>query len=405
MSRFRVYLKTWNLTGTAWDVETEITDDVDINSISSISESSDSSEYDVGVFKYSNFTLKVNNVDGVYSDVGSIRSIFVYTRRNSRVRITWDFGDDITQCGNALCGDEFAVIEKDIFYGILNDESTQLNVQDNFINFQVRGLDSFADDKIVPVGFAPTSTKASDIITALAAEITAQGGPVTTQITINHDTTLDNYSSLVGKTLKEAFDELLLITKSVLFPYGDELYILPIDLGDPSVKTFYGQGSENGIEDVQSITGVKNGLNKTFNNWNWEGTALNANDSASIAKYGTRTKELSLDTATTTTPRDEILDRLNAEYKLPRQELSITVPMSYENLLIKITDIIRIDYPIVYRPTLGTNIPIYGVAIYGEDAYPEGDFSFSILDTSDQVVLARKLNIKNQTITFKVRKV
>lgn len=218
MSRFRVYLQTWNPDGTAWDVETEITDDVDVNAISSISESADSSEYDVGVFRYSNFTLKVNNVNGTYSDVGNLRSIFVFTRRNSRVRITWDFGDDITQCGNAICGECFATEEVDIFYGLLNDDATQMSIKDNFINFQVRGFDSFIDNKVVPVGFTPSSTSVFHILSALTDEITAQGGLVTTNITVSHNTTLDNYSSLVGKSLKEAFDEVLLISKSVYFP-------------------------------------------------------------------------------------------------------------------------------------------------------------------------------------------
>lgn len=180
---------------------------------------------------------------------------------------------------------------------------------------------------------------------------------------------------------------------------------MPIDLEDPFVKTFYGQGSENGIEDVQSLDSIRNGVNKTFNNWNWKDTALNSNDATSITKYGTRTKELDAETTTTTTPRDTILDLLKDEYKLPRQEFLMTVPITYTNLELKITDIVRVDYPIVYRPVAGNNIPIYGVAIYGEARYPEGDFSFSIDSTTDQVILGRKINIKNQTITFKLREV
>ena len=45
------------------------TDDVSFKSMGDINREIDSTEYDAGVFKYSNFSLKLSNEHGRYSDV------------------------------------------------------------------------------------------------------------------------------------------------------------------------------------------------------------------------------------------------------------------------------------------------------------------------------------------------
>lgn len=413
MSRFRVYLKTWNSTGTALeDNETEITDYIDYNGIATISESSDSSPFDVGVFKYSHLKFKLNNVDGIFSNVGTSRSIFKYTRRNSRFRITWDLNDDGPICGIAICGNAFLSEEIDLFWGLLNDDATTMDLRDNFINFQARGMDSLLDNYLVPDTFNPGFNAFITVLADIFSEASASLGVFLTGIisdipAATQAIAIDDPTQLRGLTIKAALDRLLLIGNLSLSAFRDYLYVFvnEFQAGDTQVKTFYGQGSELGIEDIISISNIKEGLNKTFNTWIWKSTSTNSVDSSSVSLYGAREKELDDSMITTTGTREDILDLLLAQYKLPNQEFDLTVPLTYPNMELKVLDLIGIDYPTVYRARTGGNVPIYGVAKYGTAVYPDGDFSFEINPTDNYKIFSRKINTKNQTVTFKVRKV
>jgi hypothetical protein len=131
-------------------------------------------------------------------------------------------------------------------------------------------------------------------------------------------------------------------------------------------------------------------MNKTFNFWTWTDTALVQKDTSSISLYGTRKNEVSLDLLTDTTKRNNALSNLLAEYKDPKQELTLTVPVTYKNLELFILDRVEVDYPTVYRAPTGALLPIYGVSVYTDQ---------------DQKILERNIDMKRQLITFKLRDV
>ena len=87
MGRFRVYINPFDDSGNYTSFQ-EITPDVDMKALKSISEKTDNTDFDIGIYRNNKFNLKVNNIDGKYSDVGVANSIFRFTRSNSKVKIS-----------------------------------------------------------------------------------------------------------------------------------------------------------------------------------------------------------------------------------------------------------------------------------------------------------------------------
>jgi hypothetical protein len=406
MSRFRVYIKPFLSSGEYSSVYTEVTDDVDFRGIGSIKETIDSSDFEVGVFKFNRFSVTLNNLEGKYSDVGESNTIFAYKRSGSKVKITWQSEDDICQVGFAICG--FCTISEEIevFKGLLNDESLTSDVKDQKLAFQVLGQESIFDSIETPY----TSISNGDTVDAIIYTILNQSA-ITNLLTVDsgnistdNNLQIDDKSDLENTTVKEALDELLSLSNSVLYINNDVIYVKDFTPSASVDKTFYGQASENGIEDIISISNIRSGLNKVFNFWTWENTSLVQSDSSSTNQFGIRKKEISISYITDTTKRNTTLSALLAEYKDPKQVLEIEIKINYDNLALFILDRIAIDYPTVYRaadPSRG--LPIYSKAIYGTDKYPLGDFAFTITTSTNYKVMERQINIKNQKIRLKLR--
>jgi len=75
-------------------------------------------------------------------------------------------------------------------------------------------------------------------------------------------------------------------------------------------------------------------------------------------------------------------------------------------------DRVLIDYPTVYLPG-EEEIPICGIAEWGDDVdgdpagalMPEALWSFSVSTDEPYKILSKKINTKNQSITFRLRRV
>lgn len=408
MSRFRAYIKPFDSIGNYVTDFIEVTRDVDFNAMGTIKETIDASEYNVGVFKFNQFSLKLNNLSGEYSDVGAPRSIFSYKRSDSILKITWSVGDDITQCGNTICGASLTNIEQTVFSGLLSDSSLSMNIRDQFVSFQALGFESIFDIIETPFSSITALTDTiSDVIYKCLnqTEVTALMTVSAVNIDVENDIIIDNKDDLENTTVKEALDLLLLAGNSVLYIKDQVVYVSPNTATATVQKTFYGQGSNNGIENVQNITSIKSGLNKTFNFWTWTDTALVESDAPSISTYGVRKKEIDITLITDTTKREDTLTSLRDEYRNPRQEFYMTVPITYESLDLFVLDRIEVDYPIVYRPAEGSDIPLYSVAVYGEARYPNGDWAFELTTDEDQIILERRIDTKKQIIIFKCREI
>ena len=92
------------------------------------------------------------------------------------------------------------------------------------------------------------------------------------------------------------------------------------------------------------------------------------------------------------------------EFKDPRQEFELIIPLTYDNLTIDLLDRIKIDYaPLITEdPDL---IPICGEAICGEAVTPSGLFNFILNEDQSFEIIQRRVNFRSNSISFDVRKV
>jgi len=225
-------------------------------------------------------------------------------------------------------------------------------------------------------------------------------------IAVGTDQTIDTASDFTGKTVKESLDELLKLSNSILYVKDDTIYITPRVPTSTLEYTFFGQASGNGIENIQNLGSISSGLIKTFNFWQWENTTVSpVVDPSSKGLYGVRKGSISGGSITDTTKRTAILTNLKDEFRNPKMEYDLTAPLTYEVLELFILDKVQVDYPTPYRSPEGDNIPLYGVSIYGEARYPFGEYGITIKDTDRFKIMGRKINTKNQLVTFSLREI
>jgi len=407
MGAIKVFIKPFKTDGTYQDDFIDVTADVSEDTIGSITQKLDGSDFDTGVFTNSSFSMKLNNQSGSYNDVGSLTSMFNYRRAGTLVRVTWLFGEYEPILGSAICG-EAILGPQEIFYeGILEDKATTINVETNLITFNVLGRASIFEAVEIPSG-APVNT---DTVKQAIFDILDQT-EITTLLTVtlaNIDPDLnfviDDVSDFENGTVKEVLDDLLAASNSVLVIEDDVVYVKSRDESTELIYTFYGQASPRGIENIANITNYKNGMNRTFNLWTWEGTSLVARNTSSIDDYGVRKKEISYGFVTNNTTRQAILDNLIGEFGIPKVEFDLKGLWDIDTIQLDQLDKISVDYPST-SIAIGDNVlPLYGVAKYGTDKYPFTEFSLTIDRDERFKIIGITVNLKMQEVTFKLREV
>ncbi len=400
---WRVYIKPFDDTGayTEWQ---EITKDVIFSSLGSINSDLDNTDYDIGVYRVSNFKITLNNLNGKYSDVGSEQTIFKYKRSDSLVRITWEIEEAGPFVGIAESGSGYLSEEIDIFVGLLNDESLSMDLSKQEVSFMCLGRESVFQRQIVPFG----TISNGDLISTVLYNILNQEG-ISELMTVDAsniacgiDVAIDSIASLQNKTVQEGLNKLLLASNSVLYIQNDSVFISPRVASDDVRFTFFGQGSPRGQENILDLKNIRNGLNRTFNYFTWKDTALYSSDLTSVDKYGVRKKELDFEFITTDVKRQSILDALSLEFKLPKQEFDLYTTLNYQSMAVGLLDRVSIDYPRVYLS--GDNpLPICGLAICGEAILPRALWSFDISPIDGYKIIGKSLDIKNSLIKFRAR--
>ena len=384
----------------------EVTKDVIMSSLGSISSALDNTAYDIGVFRVSNFKISLNNSNGVYSDVGNEESIFRYKRSESLIKITWeieDFGGPFVGIAESEGG--YLSEETTMFIGLLNDDSLVMDLSKQTVDFTCLGRESIFSKTILPFGSISNGDLYSEVLYALLnlPAITDLLTVDALNISCGCDQTIDSIAGFQNKTVTEGLNLMLLASNSVLYIKNDTVYVSPRDAGATVAFTFHGQGSNTGAENVYNISNIKNGLGKTFNFFTWKATALYSTDITSTLKYGSITKELDYEFCTDTTKRQSILDSLRDEFYAPKQEFDISTPLTYESLLVNLLDKVSINYPRVYVSVSGSGLPICGIAVCGSSVLPKALWDFAVADTDYYKVTGISLNILNSILTFSVR--
>ena len=407
MSKFRIYINPKDNSGNFTGYQ-EVTEDVIDKSFSGFTQRIDSDDYDVGKFQFSAFVLQLRNETGKYSDVETTQSIFRQRRGGSKVRINWQIQDHQSICGVAVCGKVSITPEEVVFDGILNDDATRLDIDGQQIKFQILSSDSRIDEVETPFASLSNGDLFSEAILTILdqTEITEILDVSVSNINVGLDLAIDDISDLENTTVKEALDILLFGSNSVMVIRDNMVYISSRDGGATSVHTFIGQASNDGIEDIIKLSNISTGRNNIFNYWTWEDTTLKATLNTSIESNGLKKKEVGFAPITNSAKRQSILDELRDTFSDLKQEFVLTTFLNYNTLALNMLDRVSVDYPTVLSPgTAGGVVPIYGVAIYGEDFYPRGEFSIVIDPDTPFKIMGRKINAKNKTIDFKLKEI
>lgn len=404
MSQFKVYINPLDDFGNFTEF-IDVSDDLLADSIGAINQVIDNDRFNVGNFKFDSFSIRLRNEEGTYSDVTSPTSIFKLRRGGSKVRVTW-FVQDYTECGTAICGWAKISPEVQVFEGVLNDESSTLDIDDQQVKFDVLSYDSVFPAIEAPFGSINIGDLYSEILLTILnqPQITQYLTVDALNINVGLDQTVDNIAELENTTVKEVLDKILFQSNSVFYIYDNTIFIKNRDGGATPEKVFYGQASNAGIEDIIKISKISIGLNNIFNYWTWSDTTLLSQDSSSITDNGVRKKSVEFDEITDNGKRQAVLDANRIEFSTKFQEMTLTVPMSYENLELQVLDQVRVDYPTVYIPDdPNDTLPIYGVAIYGVDRYPLAESSIVISPQTKFKIIGKRINTKDQLINFKIK--
>lgn len=408
MARWRVYIKPFDDDGNYLADYIEVT--ADVASLGSPKQGIDNTEFDVGVVKNSGFNITLRNDHGLYSDVAELRSIFRTTRKNTLIKITWDIRDYDLICGFFQCGYEPLGGEYLVFEGLINEVTSVADIAAQQATFSILGYESLLNEIAVPFDSISNGDLFSDILYAMLNQT-----PFTDHVTVDvaninpsNDLAIDSKASLENKTVGQVLKNILLGANSVLYLKNNTVYVVEREPDGSVLKTFHGQASRD-LEDILNIPKFRDGMNRVFNTWQWdEVDNIVARDTSSISRNGIVPKKMKLDLidGTSTIKIQSILDANRDEFSHPKIELELETPVWYDTLALNILDKVNIEYPTIFIPWDGGDLPRYGIDIYdGTARYPYEQWALTIPAETEFKIMNRKVDIKKQTITFGLREV
>ncbi len=403
-----MYLKQFVSEGVYADDFTEITRDT--LKFGNISQQLDNTDYDIGVLRNGGLTITMRNDEGKYGEADTLKSVFKFKRSDSIIKITWDFRDYDLIAGFFSPGEEPLTDEVEIFRGLITEVSSASDIREQDVVFSVLAFETLFEREIVPIDAISDGDDVSEILFTILdqAKITDLLTVDVGNISVGLDTAIDLKESLENKTVKEALEELLFISNSVLRIEDSVIYVTDRSESVDTEHEFFGQASINGIENVIAIKAFRDGLNRTFNFWGWENSSLFSRDTSSVDKYGVLKHTIASDLIelASTSKIQSILDSNKTSFAFPKTEFQLETPVNYETLALNLLDKVSVDYPTVYTPADNNPLPRYGQNFYDSSAvYPFEQWSLNISSVDRFKILAKRIDPMKSTMIFTLRKV
>ncbi len=360
-TRYRVYL-TPRVSLEEYGDEIEISEWVTAN-LGTVTRSIDSTDYRIGVFTYSDLNLVCENSSGRFNDFNDSRSLFPYSRDQAKVRVVYEDDDGTTIT----------------FRGVIADAATRIIPREDEIEFQVLGRDSVLRQAQVAAGTVTTGMTFEQALNAIlnSQEVTRVLGFDAANINPDYNGTVGDGSKFDKKSKKDAVNELLLASNSIMLLDEDDNIIITSRTHDTTKDPLelFGPGDLHGRENITDLPEYNTGLHRVFNSIKINETE--ETDETSRATYGLRKKEDSFDWVTDTAVEEAIASALVDEFKNQKTELSVEVPTflakDYDLL-----DRVSIDYPLIRRPS-GEFFPISGITVSGDETAPTPFISGSVV--------------------------
>lgn len=345
--RIRVYI-TPLIYEDIYGDEENVTSNIDVSAFvhenfGKIKREVDSGDYDFGVFVFGSINLKCFNDEGLFSTPDDYRSIFKWKRDLAKVKIVYLDADNN---------------ESVLFNGLLNEDTTReedmpdSDIDDNTIKFRILSMDSVFRHVEVTGGAVAAGIYVSTAIKTIlnTTKIKTVLNYDAANINVNTDIQIDNGEFFSGLSTKDALDELLLVSNSILYIDKDfNIHVKP-RIESPNTYNLYGHTDPLGRGNILSIKSFNTGIQRTF-------TAIKVNDTevqdaATVEEYGYRLK--TIDTDIIDDPEKEEIIALNIldEFKVPRFECKVKVPAT-DVAGIELFDQVQIYYPLRYLPPEG----------------------------------------------------
>ena len=373
----------------------DVTQDVDITdfvkNLGSIKKELDNGDYDIGIFTFGDMTLNMINHNRKFNDPHDPRSMFKFTRDKCKVEIIFYEAD----------GTNFTR-----FKGLINEDATRLNFTSGIIRFKVLSLDSiFRQVEVAPGAIVDGDSFSIAIkkilnVPAITNTLTYSAG----NINVDYDGNIDVGEEFSAVRVKDALDDLLLASNSILFVDNSDVLHVKARAESATQFNLYGHGDLYGRENILKIKDFNSGLHRTFSAVSVNTTTISTDDNW-IVEYGFRKKDLSFPFITTLATEEDIADNVLLAFKIPKMELKIEVSNDAVRN-IELLDVVKVDYP--YRTSLPPEtgiMPMYGVAQYGVDYYAPTTGTFEIKSNIKWKVISIQENPVKFTTTLKLRQV
>lgn len=384
--------------------EIDVSDKIEVDGIGTISRSIDAGDYDVGVFTFQELNLKGFNYNGYFNTEDDSRSIFRETRDRCKVRVVFESQSSTRNREGTFLDED--VTETITFRGLINEEATRLDIVTEAITFKVLSRDSVLRNTKVQGGTVNTGMSTTTAMYNILNQpkITAVLPLLLANINPPLELTIDNGLAFNNKSVKDALDELLLATNSVLLIEDDGTIIIQ-DRSDNTLTdslNLYGKSDEQGRENIIDINAYNTGRQRMF-------TAVQINDTevnnaVFVAAFAYRQKAIRFDWLTDAEKEAEVAGRLVDEFKFPKIELNVKVATETARS-VKLLDPVSINYPLRVKPIENTFLPVVGDAEI-DDAMTPLPYTFGAIEIKPRVsfkVIGIDENPNEFTTTLKLR--
>ena len=372
---YKVYL-TPLVTEGVYGTEIEISEYVVAGNLSSVKKNTDSDDYNIGEYLLGTFDLTCTNYKGEFNE-SDPRSFFQLKRDQAKIRVV--YFDDLTTSSAS-------------FKGLISDEGTRLDSDNDRIKIRVMALDSILSKVQIGIGDIPNGTLFSAAIKLIlnVSEITAILTYDADEIDVSLDLAIDDGSVFDETSTWDTLKQLLIASNSVVYIDNETIKVKTRDEDTGLISYFYGSGDTLDRENITKISKYNNGKHRIFNSIIINGTVYS--DDVSVGWFGLRQKSFTLSFITDTDKQTLIAKELVNQFRYPRIEFELTTKTQIANE-VDFFDTIGVDHPIRSRPYRDTHGPLWDSALYdtSTDVYPvdfggvkiDGRLAFQIIQRNE----------------------
>lgn len=404
---YQVFVTPVKALGGVYDTEVDISQYVLADQIGSITRALDSTDYEVGIYAFSDVTLVCDASDGYLNDQTDSRSVFKFNRDLAKVRIVYNNGTQFTE-----------------FRGFINEEASRVDAENDTVSFVVMSHDSVLRKTKVAAGTVTNGMSFKNAIIAVLNSASTLLHTNSLNINPTYNGTVDDGTKFDSKSASVALNSLLLAANSVMtLDSSDNVYVKSrTESGNP-ILYLYGKGDIQGRCNVVTLSDYNTGLHRCFNSIRVKGgqpsttvsgttvstpvPVVEVSNATSVGIYGLRQHEWTFDFITSPTTLQAIGNALLAEFAWPKPECMVTVPTELligQSPATDLLDRVSITSPLRVQAS-GPNLPIIGITKVGDTTAPlpytegavaiDGSYIWKVLEVNE--------NSQDFTASLKVR--